>query len=68
MNDNKPKRSLFQRILAIIAVIIIVGLVITTTILGIIGHKLFTAFLFLSIMSPIILYICMWLYRTFNKD
>ena len=37
MNDNKPKRSMFQRILAIIAVIIIVGLVITTTILGIIG-------------------------------
>ncbi len=51
----------FARPLAIVGLVIIIGLIITTFILGIIGSEYFIGFLFLSIMTPVFIYVFLWI-------
>lgn len=67
ISDNK----LF-RIMAFVALIIIVALVITTFVTGITGSEYFMGFLVLSIIVPVLVYVILWigriLYNSSNKD
>lgn len=68
--DNAAKEQLeylgevskkpFARPLAIVGLVIIIGLIITTFILGIMGSEYFIGFLFLSIMAPVFIYVFLW--------
>ncbi len=53
------------RIMAIIALVIIVGLVIATFISGITGSKYFMGFLILSIIVPGFIYVVLWIGKVF---
>ena len=51
------------RAMAIVALIIIVGLVIATFITGITGSRYFMGFLILSIIVPALIYVMLWIGR-----
>ncbi len=61
-----------KQILAIIGIVIILGLYITTFILAICGnentHGLFMASIFATVMIPVIIYIIQWLYKLVKKQ
>lgn len=68
--SDVSKRKM-ARPLAVLGLILIIGLVITTFILGLMGSELFIGFLFLSIMAPIFIYIFLWmgkLLRSLSND
>lgn len=52
--------SKLRKIMAILSVILIVGLVLLSFILGIMGSKYFLAALFFAIVVPIVLWVFMW--------
>lgn len=56
-----------KQILAIIGIVIIVGLYITTFILAITGdentHDLFIASIFATVVIPVMIYVIQWLYK-----
>ncbi len=51
------------RAMAVVALIIIVGLIIATFITGITGSKYFMGFLILSIIVPALIYVMLWIGR-----
>ena len=61
----------FKQILAIITIVLLVGLYIATLILAIAGnehtHGWFMACIFATIVVPIIMWACSWLYKMFKK-
>ncbi len=61
-----------KRILAIIGLVIIVGLYVTTLILAICGNEntrgLFMASIFSTVMVPVIIYVIQWLYKLVKKQ
>ncbi|MGN0395441.1 MAG: hypothetical protein ACI4EF_08765 [Coprococcus sp.] len=46
----------FKRIMAIVMVIVLIGIFVTTFILGIMGSKYFTGMLFLCVIVPVLCY------------
>ncbi|MBQ8167481.1 MAG: hypothetical protein IJZ96_10685 [Lachnospiraceae bacterium] len=69
MNEDKyikrvSGNKLF-RIMAIIALVIIVGLIIATFVTGITGSKYFMGFLILSIIVPAFVYVVLWIGKVF---
>lgn len=66
-----PLRRLKQ-ILAILALIIIAGLYITTLVLSLIGSEstkpLFTASIICTVIVPVFFYIVWWIYRRLKGD
>ncbi|MBQ9031892.1 MAG: hypothetical protein IJ106_10650 [Parasporobacterium sp.] len=65
--NNKPRR-----ILAIIGIIILVGLYLTTLLLAIFGNEhtnsWFMACIAATIIVPIMLWVYSWLYKMLKKD
>ena len=61
-----------KRILAIIGIIILVGLYVTTLILAIVDNeytrKFFTASIVCTVVIPVLIYIYQWLYKLLKKD
>ena len=61
-----------KRILALAAVIIIAALYLTTLVLSLIGNEasreMLAASITATVILPVLLYIYMWLYRTFGKQ
>lgn len=58
---QKGKYSLWQRILALITVIMIIGLVIAAIVCAVIGSRYYMGFLFAAIVFPILIYVIVWL-------
>ena len=69
MNEDKYIKRVsgnkMFRIMAIIALVIIIGLVIATFITGITGSKYFMGFLILSIIVPAFVYVVLWIGKVF---
>lgn len=61
-----------KQILAIAAIVIIIGLYITTLVLAILGnsvsHSLFLASLYATVVVPVMLYIFLWLYKLMHGE
>lgn len=66
------KQKRFKQVLAIVGIVIIAGLYITTLILAITGSEktngLFMASIFCTVMIPLIMYILSWLYKRLKGD
>lgn len=58
---HESKYKLWQRILAMITVIIMIILLIAAFICGIMGSKLYLGFLFAAIVFPVLIYVIIWL-------
>lgn len=58
---TKPKYALWQRILAMITVIITIALLIAAFVTAVIGSRLYMGFLFAAIIFPILIYVILWL-------
>ena len=58
---TKPKYALWQRILAVITVIITIALLIAAFVTAVIGSRLYLGFLFAAIIFPILIYVILWL-------
>ncbi len=56
------------RVMAWIALIIIVGLLIATFVTGITGSKYFMGFLVLSIIVPAFIYVVLWIGRVLHNS
>jgi len=69
MNEDKYIKRVsgnkMFRIMAIIALVIIIGLVIATFITGITGSKYFMGFMILSIIVPAFVYVVLWIGKVF---
>lgn len=69
MNEDKYIKRVSSnkmfRIMAIIALVIIIGLVIATFITGITGSKYFMGFMILSIIVPAFVYVVLWIGKVF---
>ncbi len=61
-----------KQILAIIGLVIIAGLYITTLVLALIGSEstrsLFTASIICTVIIPVFFYVINWLYKVLKKD
>ncbi len=53
----------FFRVMAWVALVLIVGLIIATFVTGITGSKYFMGFLVLSIIVPVFVYVVLWIGR-----
>jgi uncharacterized membrane protein len=51
----------WQRVLALLGVILVVGLLIASIVCAILGSPYFYGFLFAAIIIPVILYLIIWL-------
>lgn len=62
----------FKQIMAITAIVIIVGLYLTTLVLAILGnsvsHSLFMASLYATVIVPTMLYIILWLAKLLRGE
>lgn len=62
----------FKQIMAITAIVIIVGLYLTTLVLAILGnsvsHSLFMASLYATVIVPAMLYIILWLAKLLRGE
>lgn len=61
-----------KQIMAVIAIVIILGLYLTTLILAILGnsvsHSLFLASLYATVIVPVMLYIILWLAKLLRGE
>ena len=61
-----------RQILAIIGIVILVGLYITTLVLAIVNNeytkRFFTASIICTVVIPVLIYVYQWLYKLVKKD
>ncbi|MBE5932800.1 MAG: hypothetical protein E7263_05190 [Lachnospiraceae bacterium] len=60
---KKVSSNKFFRVMAWVALIVIVGLVIATFVAGVTGSEYFMGFLVLSIIVPVFVYVVLWIGR-----
>ncbi|MBR3833885.1 MAG: hypothetical protein IKJ73_06180 [Lachnospiraceae bacterium] len=66
---KKVSSNKFFRIMAWVAIVLIIGLIIATFVTGITGSKYFMGFLVLSIIVPVFIYVVLWIGRVlFNAS
>ena len=65
---KKVSSNKFFRVMAWVALIVIVGLVIATFVAGVTGSEYFMGFLVLSIIVPVFVYVVLWIGRLLFKS
>ena len=58
----------FQRILALAGVVVLVGMILVTLVLAIMGSSYFMASLILTITFPLLIYAYLFIYRLLKGD